>query len=62
MGIFLVRATGLEPVRISPREPKARMSADSITLANIKAAIYISRAASPSVVRHWGFEPETDRL
>ena len=39
-----------------------RMYANSITSTNIKAAIYIPRAASPSMVRHWGFEPETDRL
>ena len=36
MVLFLVRAWGLEPQRITPREPKSRMSTNFITGANRK--------------------------
>ena len=37
-GLFLVRAWGLEPQRIAAREPKSRMSTNSIMPANMSCA------------------------
>ena len=41
--VFLVRLKGLEPPRRKTREPKSRMSANSITGAKIKASIFTRR-------------------
>jgi hypothetical protein len=45
--IGLVRLKGLEPARIAAREPKSRMSTNSITGAYIKAIYYCMIAHQP---------------
>ena len=53
--IFLVRLKGFEPTRISAREPKSRMSTNSITGAYRSGRIFLPLFKVSNYFSHPGF-------